>query len=265
MKHRVILSGGFPAVIAAAAFTLACPLISFAEETPAATDLKSALKVRVIESVEVKFPDRSIIYQRVAPPSPPPARPAAPVPPAKALSPAERAAAETRASKKFEVLMISATVYDHRMSELRWTVGGHEYRAWNNIDFNHLAALREIETGDSVYYLMMAIGNESAEAVEAANEKRKEMPPAERFSSKRSEYLLAGSEKETPPPEALAPMDALHTYYDANRERLAEESIQRETERTTREQWEKDHPPSPKDTVINFWPKKSRNYPTTAK
>ena len=106
----------------------------------------------------------------------------------------------------------------------------------------------------------MAIGNESAEAAAA----RKELPPAESFSDKRSEYLPVNTEKETPA-EALAPLDALHTYYDANRERLAEESARREAERIAHEQWLKEHPTVPKDTVIKFWPKKSRNYPTAGK
>lgn len=124
------------AVITATAFTLASPLGSFAEETPVVTDAKPARKVRVLKSVEVKFPDRSIFYQRVAPPIPPPALPPAPTTETKPLSPAERAAAEARAKKKFEVLMVFATVYDRRVSELRWTVGNREYRAWSNIDFN---------------------------------------------------------------------------------------------------------------------------------
>ena len=226
---------------------------------PPVQEARPALKPQVIEAVEVKLPDRSVFYQRVAPPNPPPPRPPAPEP--QPLSPAEQAAADTRAKKKFEVLMISATVYDRRVTELRWYVGAREYRAWSNVDFNFLAGQGEIETEDSVFMLLMAISNENAEAAAA----RKELPAAESFSAKRSEYLLEGDVKESPLPEALAPLDALHTYYDANRERLAEEYIRREAERIAREQWQKEHPPVPQDTVITFWPKKSRNYPTAGK
>ena len=272
MQSTFHLSGSSLAAIAATALTLVSPLVLLAQEAPSPTGAKPALKLQVIEGVEVKLPDRSIFYQRVAPPVPPPARPA-PVPVPKPLSPAERAAAEARAKKNFEVLMISATVYDRRVTELRWHVGNHECRAWSNIDFNYIAGHGEIETEDTVYLLIMGIGNDSAEAVEAANQNaaafgsswRKELPPAERFSDKRSEYLLADVTKEPPPTEALAPMDAIHIYYDAHRERLAEEYIRREAARTAREQWLKEHPPLPQNTVINFWPKKSRNYPTTGK
>jgi hypothetical protein len=87
------------------------------------TDTKPALELQIIEGVEVKLPDRSIFYQRATPPIPPTPRPSTPVHEPKPLSPAERAAAEARAKKKFEVLMISATVYDRRVTELRWYFG----------------------------------------------------------------------------------------------------------------------------------------------
>ena len=190
MNHRVTLSGSSCAVIVAAALTLAFPLVSFAAEIPPVTEAKPVLKLQVIEGVEVKLPDRSIFYQRVTPPKPLPPRAPASAPETKPLSPAEAAAAEARAKKNFEVLMISATVYDRRVTEFRWYVGHHEYRAWSNLDFNFLAGQSEIETADSVYFLIMAISNEGAEAIAA----RKELPPSETFSNQRSQYLLVNAE-----------------------------------------------------------------------
>lgn len=228
----------------------------------------STINVQVIEGVQVKLPDRSVFYQRVVPPTP--STPLAPTLSApKPFSPAERAAAEARDKKKFETLMISATVYDRRVTELRWFVGDHEYSAWSNIDFNYLSGQGEIETEDTVYGLIMGIGDDTAESITAANQRavldglkwHKALPPTDRLSSTRAEYLIEGSNDSKPPPEALAPMDALHAYYDANRKRLADEYEQREAAQLAREQWIKEHPPVPKDTVINFWPKKSRNYP----
>lgn len=245
-----------------------------AQQAATPADTKPALKLQIIEGVEVKLPDRSIFYQRAAPPIPPTPRPSTPVPEATPLSLAERAAAEARAKKKFEVLMISATVYDCRVTELRWYFGQREYRAWSNIDFNYLAGQGEIETEDSIYWLIMGLGNDTAESVAAANERaaaegwnwHKELPPADRFPPNRAEYILAGGSNDPKPPsEALAPLDALHSYYEANRERLADEYVKREAAQLAREKWLKEHPPIPKDTVIHFWPKKSRNYPTGGK
>jgi hypothetical protein len=117
----------------------------------------------------------------------------------------------------------------------------------------------------------MGLGNDTAESVTAANERaaaagwnwHKALPPADRFSPTRAEYILSdGRDDPKPSSEALAPLDALHSYHDANRERLVTEYHQREAENAAREQWLKENPPVPKDTVINFWPKKSRNYST---
>ena len=242
-------------------------------QTTTGTNLadRSVLNLKVIEGVEVKLSDRSIFYNRIAPP-PKPQRTPAPVP--IPLTPEQTTAAEARAKKKFEVLMIFATIYDHRLTELRWFADNREYRAWSNIDFNLFSGQGEIETADSIYTLIMGIAEDSVEGVDAENQRaaslgwtqRKELPAAGQFSQTRAEYFLesTGSDPE-PSMEALAPIDALHTYHDANRTRLADESFQREAARIAQELRPKEHPPVPKDTVIHFWPKKSRVYPTTEK
>ena len=242
-------------------FALAGAGTAFAEEITTLTEAKPFLHFKVLDSVEMKFPDHSVFYQRVAPPVPPPRKAPAPKPEAKPLSPEEMAAQEARAKKKFEVLMLFATVYDHRVTELRWSSGERQYRAWSGIDFNDFAGCAKIETEDTVYLLMLGLGNETAVG---ASTWRKDLPAAELFDPKRSGYLLAGAETDEPPPEALAPLDAIHIYYDANRDRLHGEAGRRTAERLASEQALKEPPPKPQDAVIRFWPKKSRNYPTTA-
>ena len=112
MQRVSLLSNSALAAIATTALTLASPLLSLAEENSAPTDAKPALKLQVIDGVEVKFPGRSIFYQRVVPPVAPVARVPVVVPEAKPLSLAESVAAEARANKRSAVLMLSATVYD---------------------------------------------------------------------------------------------------------------------------------------------------------
>jgi hypothetical protein len=166
--------------------------------------------------------------------------------------------------------MLSATVYDRQVTELRWQAGQRGYRAWSNLDFNYLAGWGEIETKDCVYYLIMGLGKESRES--AAESERlttadglptpvetKIVPDLAKFPAGRSTYLLSG---EAPADDSLAALDALHRYFDTHRLRLIADYNKRAVGRTAREQWLKEHPPVPQDTVINFWPKKSRNYPT---
>ncbi len=246
---------------------------SVANESP----VRPTLNLKVRDSVEVKFPGRSIFYQRVEPPAAPAARAPVTAPVAKVLSLAESAAAEARASKKSEVLMLSATVYDRQVTELRWRSGNRDYHAWSNIDFNYLAGQGEIDTADCVYFLIMGLGNETRESVAEWNRfapewerlaaaeglaehwETKAVPDLAKFPAGRSTYLLSG---EAPTDDSLAALDSLHRYFDANRIRLIAEYAKREATRIAREQWNKEHPPKPQDTVINFWPKKSTNYPT---
>ncbi len=247
-----------------------------AEQTQTATGTAndahtpSPLNLQIIDGVEVKFPGRSIFYQRVVPPLAPAARVPVAVPVAEPLSLAESVAAEARASKKSAVLMLSATVHDRQVTELRWRSGNRDCRAWSNLDFNYLAGLGEIETADCVYYLIMGLGNESRESAAeaerlaasdglAAPVETKIVPDLAKFPAGRSAYLLSG---EAPTNDSLAALDALHRYFDTHRIRLIADYAEREATRIAREQWLKEHPPMPQDTVIYFWPKKSRNYPT---
>lgn len=221
------------------------------------------INFQVLKSRRVNAGDHAITYNRVAPPVLPerPAVPAVPIP--SPLSAEAMQAMKRRESKKFELLFLSATVLDRQVTELRWFGDGGEYRAFSNIDFNYLSGPGEIETDDTVYELIMGIGNETREQVDAANSYitehglpsslKKQIPPLSQFSPVRSEYMLVDDGSKPVPDNALAGMDALHSYYDANRQQLIDDYNKREASRIVQEQWQKEHPPVPKDTVINYW------------
>jgi hypothetical protein len=167
------------------------------------------------------------------------------------------------AEKKQEVLFLSATVYDRQVTEVRCFAGQREIKIFTNIDFNLLTGQGGFETDDTVYALILGLGNETRGEVDAFNERAakegwpqstlKQIPMPESFSKTRSEYVVAdGDESKAPPEEMLKAFDALHTFYDANQQRLAEDYAKRETARIERERWLKEHPPVPKDTVINY-------------
>jgi hypothetical protein len=250
---------GFRLLFACAGFGSAAAPLRIAAAEPAkgpaqpAQARQPAGNFRVLQRQVVDLGERSIIFNRVAPPAPAKAQARATQ---SAASPTSGTTAEVEEpQKKFEVLSLSATVYDHRVTELRWSHDQREYRAFSNIDFNYFCGVGEIETEDTVYMLIMGIGDQPRE--NAAN-----VPLPESFSPTRSEYRLSNETESAVPLEALAAMDALHRYFDSHRARLIEEHAKREAQRIAREEWLKAHPPVPKDTVINFWPKKSTLYPT---
>jgi len=199
---------------------------------------------QVIESLEVRRGQATTVYQRVVPPVLPP-RPRAPVRPAEEpQAPPLTAAQQRRAAKRSAVMFLSATVYDHRVTELRWWENGREVRAFSNADFNLLAGRSEIETVETIYWLILAVGNLTAAEVAALNQRiaaeglplaPRQMPAPENFSATRAEYVLAeGSARPLPAAETLAGLDALHVFYDANKAMLVEDEARRTTEQAAR-------------------------------
>lgn len=240
------------------------------DKSEAVASERPPIHFQVLQGWKIDLGNRSIFLNRVAPPvlSPAPlAPPPAPAPTAGEVAKAEAEEARTP-QKKSEVLFLSATVYDRSVTEVRSFGGEREYSFLTNIDFNLLAGVASFETADTAYLLILGVGNESHEEVEAFNKRAaeqgeskeafKRIPPLETFSKTRSEYVIAEDEPNVQPPaETLAALDALHVFYDTNRERLAEGYAKREVARVGQERWLKENPPVPKDTVVNFWPGKN--------
>lgn len=230
------------------------------------------INFEVLERRKVSLGNRSIILNRVAPPVLP--VPPLPPPPPSAEQIAAREAMEAlQPRKKYEVLFLSATVYDDQVTALRWSDQNGSYLAYSNIDFSHLASMGEFQTDAAVYMLIMGIGSVERAQTPAsdrtgnpqkAGEGRKpaETPLLSEFSPTRSEYFVVDDPAHPVADEACAAIEALHVYFDANKQRIVEDSGKRETARRAKEIWDKEHPPNPKDTVIHFWPEKSTVYPT---
>lgn len=225
------------------------------------------IKFQVLQSWKTDLGDRSIYLNRVLPPIIPQegavhARPPRP------LSAEDAEIALRRKSKKSEILFLSATVYDRKVTEIRWVDGAHQFSAFSNVDFNLLGSSATVETADTVCSLLLTVGNEttgdsgsltlSAARSEALARKAKQIPSLEKLSLTQAQYLIMEDESDVAPQaKDLAAMDALHAYFDANRQRLAEEYPRREAARIERERWLEEHPPVPTDIVINFWRKPS--------
>ena len=143
--------------------------------------------------------------------------------------------------------------------------GEHQWAAFSNIDFNLFGGSATIATADTVYSLLLAVGNQTSEVNELVEPGVAEagkplpvgklIPSPDQFSPTRAQYLVVEDEAgAAPQARDLAALDALHVYFDANRQRLATEYASREAARIAQEQRPKAPPPKPKDTVVNFWP-----------
>lgn len=234
----------------------------------------------VIDSQEVVLGSRSIIYNRIVPPV---LKPSAPPQAAsgglqKPLPTAEDLTGQRAWEAKKPVLMfLTCTVYDRSVSEVRWWHEGGEYVVWSSIDFNHLPDVLDFETASARLSVMAAVGNESRhEAVTwntvAASDPemlayardhgvdfRVSIPP-QRIPGA-SESVSAYQLVSTPPggasPLAIAALNALHRYYDANRQRLVRAFEQSEAARLAREASFDAHQPQPQDTTVTYFPIRS--------
>lgn len=235
-----------------------------AEKGPAAA---TPIAFQVLETQQVDLGNRSIFYHRVVPPNlpqPPPPVPLAPP----LLTPEEEAAQFQWEQKEHKFIFLSATVYDRRLTELRWNDETREYRAFSNIDFNYFTGFSDFQTQTASYFFFLGIGNESnaafnrllAEGSLSARVKQALRDLAQ-LPQSRPSYVLV-EEKPVSPQNKNAPvdLDALHLHYAANWQKMQENFRRQEAENAERERWLREHPPLPKDTVIHFWPKKNSRY-----
>ena len=225
--------------------------IAHSQDPPKAPS--TADNLRILSSRKVDLGDRSIQLNRVAPPVLPP-----PPPPAKVAAAANAAEASQPPEKKHEVLFLSTTVYDRKVTEVRGFADGRPFRVFSNIDFNLFAGAGELETPDTIYLLMLAIENEPSA------EPGRRIPAAKDFSGTRSEYAVIEEDADAVPAEAmLKTLDALHVYFDANKQRLAKGAIQREAARAAEQRRLQEHPPAPQDVVIHYWKNNPAPMPAT--
>ena len=72
-----------------------------------------------------------------------------------------------------------------------------------------------------------------------------------------SDFVVVSTNDTAPPDAALAPIHALHDYFDANRAAI----LAAHASQVAQAQTSKSHPTAtPKNTVINYWPIKSQVY-----
>lgn len=221
----------------------------------------------VLERKSVNMGDKKVILNRVAPPNLPQSAPSAPKEPVE-LTEAEFAELMKLHEKPHRALMLSATVYDRKLTKLRWGHGENEVTAWSNVDFNYLRGVVDFETEEAFYTVFLGIGNESIKELNQRNRlarKEKwenyvveEIPKLPPFTANRAEYFVITDNDEIISQDDLfAPIDSIHAFYEQNARKLHIQYQRTEALNSARKRYEEANPEQPKDTVIHFWPKRS--------
>jgi hypothetical protein len=232
---------------------------------------------RVLDSQEVDLGSRSIIYNRVETPVLKPQPPTV----EKLATPVVEyvpTAEELEEMRRWEVmnhvsLFLSCTVYDDQITQVRFRHGDVNVTFWSTVNFHYLSQLGDLQTRDTYYLFMMGVDDSTKKEFEEEN--------AELLREERSDLLSAWpsnlaaptssnsawqiTSKGPGPAEALKFIEDIHAYFDANRNALVTARVEREAAWAAREQWLKENPPQPKDTVIQFFPIRSSHSPTEAR
>ncbi len=163
-------------------------------------------------------------------------------------------AAEVRYLSRVEFLWpvifpLSATIYEGGITRIRWHHEGQSYTAYSNIDFNYLRGVRGFESPDGeVYYrLNMGIGDAVFERLPDAR------PPLPDIDAGRAEYVVDLGGTAALEDDILAPLDALHDWYEQHEARLKVETQRREAINAAWERYRQANPPEVTDTVIHYW------------
>lgn len=146
---------------------------------------------------------------------------------------------------------------------------------WSTANFNYLSQLFDLEVKDTYYSIFMAVGDSTREEFDHQNTELHQMGRKDLASNWPTDLLSKGNNSQTSvwritskdpvPAEVLRTIEDIHTYFDANRATLSTQHAEREAARIAHEQWLKDNPPQPKDTVIQFFPIQSDHSPMEAR
>lgn len=208
--------------------------------SPSAPVEKAPLPVAPVEKTVVHQDNgRSITFQKIQ-------QPDLPSPAAQSVAPANGESSNSvpelpQVSERPGMFMLSATVYGHQKTLLRWWHEGEEFVAWSTVDFNYLGGFAAYEAKGAQYNFIMALGDSPlTDALDA---------PV--LPTNGPAFVLVKGDADNA--AALAPITGLHDLYKVEAPRLIAATLERQRHQAEREAYLKAHPPQPKNTTTKFW------------
>ncbi len=232
-------------------------------QTSGTAQTPAPIQFTVINSKTVQEGNHTVTYNRVAP------LPSSAVFPAtangsatSAVNQGSQALQQLQAQQQHTLvsLLLSATVFNHQVTQFSWNYNGVTYQGYSNIDLTLFAGDTEFSVGNTTYSFLINATGVGANPITGAPVAVPSIPELPALTATQSAYVVVTTNGVTIPDEAVAPIEALHDYFDANRSAIAAAAAQRQADAAAQAQWVKDHPPVPQNTVINFWPIKSTVY-----
>lgn len=221
---------------------------------------KKAARISELEQATVKSEGRAtlpngqkVIIREVEPPSDvgaqlvetaPELKPVEP----QTLTPEQLTLLESFAGKDYQTLMLSATVYDRKVTRLSWRHQSDEYVAFTNADFNYLGGTHSLDVDNTNFTFFMGIGNASRNDNPYGDEV---VPDISTFSSERSEYVIVQGDPDNA--STLAGIEALLEHYDTNLPTLKIAHQRRKALTAAKNRYDAKHPAQPEEFIVQFW------------
>ena len=159
------------------------------------------------------------------------------------------------------VVHLSATVYDHQRTLLRWYLNGklkEEMVAWSAVDFSVLAGMGGFTHEGVEYDFMLGLGiitDVDTERQRLTAVRRGIVYQAPVFpvlpTADGAEFVVTKGDAANA--DLMAPIRALHEYYAAHSAELIAAYAVRQAKWRAHEAYVRAHPPEPQDVVVNFW------------
>ena len=97
---------------------------------------------------------------------------------------------------------VSATIYDHRISHVRWWHEGEEYAVFSNVDWNHLGGFHEFVGRGKRYNMFLFSGNVSTrqlrkEIKEGYRSSQPDLPKLPQLSERGAAYMMVKGDEHT--------------------------------------------------------------------
>jgi hypothetical protein len=233
-----------------------------AQETVPKQGIKMQFEVEKTRTVPISEEGRKFIIQLVKPPllssAPAEVKAAPPVDPV--LADQRRAYWRSIAPLETRLLSINAIVYENGISFLSWGQVNkkgewEQFEAWSATDFSSLYMVPDFEIGRTRYMLFTSVMKATAKLAS-----RRPLPGPLAYNKDNNGYVVVkGDAKDA---KTLAPITAIHDLYKTEGAQYARDWNELLARSEAETAWSKANPPPPQDTVVQFWPSKSRRHAT---
>jgi hypothetical protein len=218
------------------------PALGFAQSAATSGSQSSAAAVnfQILDQRTVSFGQHTVTLNRVAPPVfPAPVATPTPAPP--------------QHYGNYDFLLFWATVYDGKLTVLRWSNGDENMVALTNVNFDYVAGLYGFVEGDTFYQIIPFLDDESStdadpETAGWLKQAQNALPPLV------PGYMIVSG---TATADVLQGLNALDIYFGANQNDLVQAYSARQAAFAAEQLQLKLHPPVRPNTVINYWRIKS--------